>query len=385
MYFDNAATSFPRPDSVIRAVEGWLRDGCAAGRGGHAGAVDAGQLVQRCRMSLARILGLASSRQVVLTSGCTESLNTVLLGLLGVGDRVIASELDHNSVLRPLAWLQRTRGIQLELLGFDVGTGLLDAAQLERLLDAGPVRLVVLTHASNVTGRVQRVSELAAMAASRGALVLVDAAQTAGHWPCTLDGLGADFLALPGHKGLCGPLGTGVLVFREGREDLVSPLKFGGTGTESELLEQPEGLPEKFESGNLNMPGIAGLGAAADWVLERTPELLRANLVAKTDWLSAELARVSGLRLLTPSVPGEVCGIVSFVVSGVDAHEAALVLEQAFGIRSRAGLHCAPLVHRAFGTESVGGAVRLSVGEFTTESELALAVSAVAELARVAR
>lgn len=382
MYFDNAATSFPRPESVIRAVEGWLRCGGAAGRGSHAGALDAAQLVQRCRSSLARILGAGSPRQVVLTSGCTESLNTVLLGLLRSGDRVIASQLDHNSVLRPLAWLQRHRNVRVEYLGFDVATGLLDEAQLEALLAAGPVRLLVVTQASNVTGRVQRVARLAARAAAAGALVLVDAAQTAGHWDCNLRDLGADFLALPGHKGLCGPLGTGALVFREGAEAFVEPLKFGGTGTESESLEQPSSLPEKFESGNLNMPGIAGLAAAADWVLERGAGNLRLSLSAKSDWLLARLRGTAGLRVLTPDVPGEICGIVSFVVSGLGAHEAAAVLEQSFGIRCRAGLHCAPLAHRVLGTEDGGGAVRLSVGEFTTQAELEQAVAAIEELVR---
>ena len=382
MYFDNAATSFPRPDSVVRAVEDWLRCGGAAGRGSHAGVADAARLLQHCRGLLARILGVRSWRQVVLTSGCTESLNTVLLGLLRPGDRVIASQLDHNSVLRPLAWLQRQRDVRVDLLGFDAATGLLDERQLEYFLSSGPVRLLVLTQASNVTGRVQQVSRLAARAAASGALVLVDAAQTAGHWDCQLEDLGADFLALPGHKGLCGPLGTGVLVFREGSEAFVEPLKFGGTGTESESLEQPSSLPEKYESGNLNMPGIAGLAAAAEWVLGCGVGNLRLNLSAKTDWLLANLRGLAGLRVLTPDVPGEICGIVSFVVPGLGAHEAAAVLEQSFGIRCRAGLHCAPLVHRALGTESVGGAVRLSVGEFTTQADLERVVAAVGELLR---
>ena len=380
MYLDNAATSFPRPECVIRAVEGWLRSGGAAGRGNHAGTEAAATLLSRCRSALGTLLGASSPQQVVLTGGCTESLNLVLLGLLRRGDRVIASQLDHNSVLRPLAHLQRTRDVQLDLIGFDAVTGLLDEDQLQRLLSAGPARLLVLTHASNVTGRVQQVGRLAAMAAAHGVLVLVDAAQTAGHWPCRLTDLGADFLALPGHKGLCGPLGTGVLVFRDGTEALVEPLKFGGTGTDSELLVHPDRLPEKFECGNLNMPGIAGLAAAAEWVLEQTPQRLQADLVRKSDRLLAGLQSLAGLRLLTPEIPGVSCGIVSFVIPGFDSREAAMVLEQSFGIQCRAGLHCAPLVHAALGTESTGGAVRLSVGEFTTEAEVDQAVGAVRDL-----
>ncbi len=380
IYLDNAATSFPRPDCVADAVSDWVRNGSAAGRGTHAGASAANELLRSCRNEIAALVGADSAAHVVLTSGCTESLNIVIQGLLQPGDHVIASRLDHNSVLRPLQHLLHTRNITFELLDFSPVNGLLDIRQLQQLLERTPTRLVVLNHGSNVLGTVQPIAEMARLAQQAGALTLVDAAQTAGHEDLSFAAAEFDFMALAGHKGIPGPLGTGALCIRPDREQLLQPLILGGTGTESESLHQPRQSPAKFESGNRNIPGIAGLLAAAEWVREQTPAVLRKRLQQHSAELYRGLRAISAVRLLTPDTPENFCGAVSFQLEGLDCHDAAIILEQEFQIQCRAGLHCAPLLHPAAGLLQQSGSLRFSPGPLTTSAEIRRAVSAVSEL-----
>ena len=279
MYFDNAATSFPKPDCVYDAVDAWMRGGAAsAGRGTHHKAETAGLMIDECRRQLATLLGVPTPSQIVFTLNCTDSLNTVLQGFLRCGDSIVCTALDHNSVLRPLEMLKRRFGINVEVVSFDPRTGLIDQPGYLKALSAAKVRLVVLNHASNVTGRVQPIAELTRMAHEHGAAVLLDAAQTAGHWPLNMTELDVDFLAAAGHKGLLGPLGTGILCIRRGLEKELQPLRFGGTGTSSESLTQPETMPARFESGNFNLPGIAGLHAASKWILDQTGLKLQSQI-----------------------------------------------------------------------------------------------------------
>lgn len=380
IYLDNAATSFPRPDCVADAVSDWVRSGAAAGRGTHQGAAAANELLRSCRTEIAALAGAESAQHVVLTSGCTESLNIVIQGLLQQGDHVIASRLDHNSVLRPLQHLQQTRNITFELLDFDPLNGLLDIQQLQLLLERTPTRLVVLNHGSNVLGTVQPVAELARVAQQAGALTLVDAAQTAGHEELNFTAASFDFMALAGHKGIPGPLGTGALCIRPDCEQLLQPLILGGTGTESESLLQPLQCPARFESGNRNIPGIAGLLAAAEWIREQTPAVLRSRLQQHSAELWQGLRAIAGVQLLTPDTPENFCGAIAFQLKGLDCHDAAVILEQEFQIQCRAGLHCAPLLHAALGLQERSGSLRFSPGPMTTSTEIQLAVKAVAEL-----
>lgn len=381
MYFDNAATSFPKPDSVCDAVDHWMRQGAAAaGRGSHRGSDEAARVVDRCRSQLSRLLGVPSPSQIIFTFNCTDSLNIVLRGFLRPGDRVLASTLDHNSVLRPLQALQDQAGVRFDLIDFDPVSGLLDLDDFSRQLQAEPVRLVVLTHASNVTGKIQPIGELTGMAHAAGAKVLLDAAQTAGHWPVSMSESGVDFLAAAGHKGLLGPLGTGILCIRRGLEKELQPLRYGGTGTSSESLSQPEEMPARFESGNMNLPGIAGLGAGVDWILKQPLSKLQSRIENRTQQLLAGIGEITGVRLLTP-IYGEITGIVSFALGNQDCRDVAMILDQSFDIQCRAGLHCAPLAHQSLGTLDQGGAIRLSPGVFTTEQNVEATIQAVAAIA----
>ena len=384
MYLDNAATSFPKPDCVCDAVDAWMRGGAAAaGRGSHRGSDEATQLVDRCRSQLTRLLGVHSPSQLVFTLNCTDSLNMVIQGFLKPGDRVLGSRLDHNSVLRPLQAMKERRGITFDLVDFDPVTGIIDVDQFSAQLAGEPVRLVVLTHASNVTGVIQPVAELTRLAHAQGAVVLLDAAQTAGHFPISMAELNVDFLAAAGHKGLLGPLGTGILGIRTGLEGQLTPLRFGGTGTASESIEQPTEMPARFESGNLNLPGIAGLNAAVAWILKQTVAQVHSHHSHCTQELLAELSKVSGIRLLTPSAAAN-CGIITFAMNDQDCREVAMILDQSFDIQCRAGLHCAPLAHQALGTFHQGGAIRLSPGFATSQEDIRQTISAVTAIAALA-
>jgi selenocysteine lyase/cysteine desulfurase len=299
--------------------------------------------------------------------------------------------LDHNSVLRPLQALADQRNIALDLVHFDPISGLLDEQHFATLLADQPVRLVVLNHASNVTGRIQNVAKLTEMAHAAGAMVLLDAAQTAGHVPLNMAELNVDFLAAAGHKGLLGPLGTGILCLRKELATDLRPLRYGGTGTASESLLQPEEMPARFESGNMNLPGIAGLDAAADWLLKQGISALHEKGIRSVQILIDGLRLIDGVQLLTPhsghsdhvdnsDLVGN-SGIVSFRVQGQDCRDVAMILDQSFDIQCRAGLHCAPLAHQILGTMDEGGAVRFSPGVFTTADELSRAIEAVAAIA----
>ncbi len=382
MYFDNAATSFPKPECVYDAVDAWMRGGAAsAGRGTHQKAEAAGQMIDECRRQLATLLGVPTPSQIVFTLNCTDSLNTVLQGFLRRGDSVVATALDHNSVLRPLEALKQRIAIDVQVLPFDPETGLIDEQRYSEALAAGKIRLVVLNHASNVTGRVQRVEALTRVAHEQGAAVLLDAAQTAGHWPLNMAELGVDFLAAAGHKGLLGPLGMGILCIRRGMENELQPFRFGGTGTSSESLTQPDTMPARFESGNLNLPGIAGLHAASKWILNQTVPKLQSQIHTMTARLLDELNRMDSVSILRPCFEPDNCGIVSFNIGGMDCREVAMILDQSFDIQSRAGLHCAPLLHELLSTATSHGTIRLSPGLFTTEDEITSVVGAVREIA----
>lgn len=382
MYFDNAATSFPKPDCVYTAVDAWMRGGAAsAGRGTHHKAEAAGQMIDECRRQLALLLGVQNPSQIVFTLNCTDSLNTVLQGFLRPGDSVMATTLDHNSVLRPVEALKQSREIDVNLIPFDPVTGLIDDQRFAQVLAEKEIRLVVLNHASNVTGRVQSIAELTRIAHRHGAYVLLDAAQTAGHLQLNMGELDVDFLAAAGHKGLLGPLGTGILCIRRGLESQVQPLRFGGTGTSSESMTQPDSMPARFESGNLNLPGIAGLHAASKWILEQGVAKIQSQIHAMTVQLLEGLTCIDGVSVLQPCLETDNSGIVSFNIRNMDCREVAMILDQSFDIQSRAGLHCAPLLHETLDTATHHGTIRLSPGVFTTLDEITNVVNAIRDIA----
>jgi cysteine desulfurase/selenocysteine lyase len=385
IYLDNAATSFPKPESVYFAVDQCLRhNGSAFGRGTHSGSESVRDIVDGCRRSLASLIDAESHAHIVLTLNCTDSLNTVIQGLLRPSDRVVTTALEHNSVLRPLNQLMVHRGITFDTVGIDTATGELKLDQLHDTLAAGDTTLVAITHASNVTGCLQPIREVVDAAHAVGALVLLDAAQTAGHMPISMKELDVDFLAAAGHKGLLGPLGTGFLAIRPGLETRLQPFRCGGTGTASESPLQPDDMPYRFESGNLNVPGIAGLQAGVDWVRQQPIARLAEHTHRLTQTLRNGLQEVQHVRCLPCFAHNEplqhATGIVSFVLDGLDSRDVGMILDQSFEIQCRTGLHCAPLTHQSLGTTESGGTVRLSVGPFNTEDHIAQTLNAVQQI-----
>src|SRR5579872_6113021 len=379
VYFDNAATSFPKPDSVWAAVDDYNRRvGVAIGRGAYRAGIEATAVIERCRKRIADLLHAESPDRIIFTFNGTDSLNLALHGVLVAGDHVVTSVMEHNSVLRPLSELRRSMGIDVTHVSAD-GMGLVDAADIRRALRPN-TKLIALVHASNVTGTIQPIAAAGRIAREAGALFLVDAAQTAGSLPIDVSKLPVDLLACPGHKGLLGPLGTGVLYVRPNVEKKLTSLRQGGTGTQSEQDLQPEVLPDKYESGNHNAPGLFGLEAAAAWLLEQGVESIhRAELVLVRQLL-AGLSGVPRIRLFGPEDEHDRVGVVSLAVDGFDPQDVAAILDQNFGIEARAGLHCAPLAHRAIGSFEAGGTVRLSVGPFTTPADIEAAVGALRQI-----
>ncbi|MFY9252896.1 MAG: aminotransferase class V-fold PLP-dependent enzyme [Fuerstiella sp.] len=381
IYLDNAATSFPKPDCVYDAVEQYMRNnGSPFGRGSHATGDAATQLVVQCRHRLALILGAASPSEIAFTFNCTDGLNLLLRGCLSAGDRVVTSTLEHNSVLRPLTQLQDELQLEIVNVGFDVNSGLVDESEMIRQLSSKRTKLMVLNHASNVTGIVQPVKRLCQAAHEKKALFLLDAAQTVGHLPFSVADLQIDMLASAGHKGLLGPLGTGVVYIRSGLESQLKPVRCGGTGTQSESLQQPTTMPAMLESGNHNMPGLVGLAAASEWLLQHDIAAMHRQIAAHTKRLKSKLTSIAGVTVHVADSVAENVGIVSFVIAGMDSREAAVILDQSFQIQCRAGLHCAPLVHEALKTSSSGGSIRLSPGVFTTDNDIETAIDAIEQL-----
>ena len=379
IYLDNAATSFPKPVSVYAAVDGYNRDlGVAVGRGAYRQAVEVQQVVERCRKRAADLLGAESPERIIFTFNGTDSLNLAIHGLLEPGDHVVTSSVEHNSVLRPLRELESRRQVEVTRVAADE-TGRIEPADLQTALRPN-TRLVAIIHASNVSGTLQPIADCGNIAHAAGALFLVDAAQSAGHVPIDLWELPIDLLACPGHKGLLGSLGTGLLYLRPGIEEQVRSLRQGGTGSQSELDRQPQTLPDKYESGNHNAPGLFGLEAALAWLEDRGIASIREHERQLAARMLDGLSAIRGIRLPGPVAADDRVGVVSITAEGFEPQILAAVLDESFGIETRAGLHCAPGAHRCLGTFAAGGTVRFSFGPFTTTGDVDAAVAATADI-----
>jgi cysteine desulfurase/selenocysteine lyase len=379
IYLDNAATSWPKPEAVYQAVDRYQREnGAPAGRGVYAQAVEVQQAIAAARRAVARLIGADSPQRVVFTSCGTEALNLAIHGVLTRPGHVITSVVEHNSVLRPLRALEESGRISLTRVPCN-DEGVVDPASIVAAWQPD-TSLVVLTHASNVTGALQPVAEVGALARERGALFLVDAAQTLGEIPVDVAQLPVDLLAAPGHKGLLGPLGTGLLYIRAGIEQQLSPLRQGGTGTQSEHDRQPQTLPDKYESGNLNVPGILGLHAGIEYLIQQGVAELRRRSMELTERLHSGLVAIPGVRVLGPKSAATRVGIVSVTVAGHDPSELAMLLDMLHGVQTRPGLHCSPLAHRALRTIEQGGALRFSIGCFNTTDDIDQAIRGLREI-----
>lgn len=365
VYLDNAATTFPKPESVYRAVEYALREiGAGPGRGGYRKGVEATRLVFETREAIAALCNVKDSSRIIFTHSATEALNLSVQGFLRPGDHVVTTTMEHNSLARPLH-LAAQQGVEVTWVEGD-RYGFVTSRQISAAVRPN-TRLVALSHCSNVTGAIQPVEEIGAVTRNCGARLLIDAAQSAGAIHIDVEELSIDLLAAPGHKGLFGPQGTGFLYIREGIE--LTPLLVGGTGGHSASFEQPEDLPERFESGTLNTPGLAGLKAGMEFILETGLEAIgrkEAGLVSRT---MEGLRAIPGVTLYSPQDSTRIGGVVSFTADGLDPAQIGFLLDRDYDIAVRVGLHCAPAAHKTIGTYP-GGTVRVSPGYFNTDEDI---------------
>ena len=377
IYLDNAATTMHKPQTVIDAVTQAMCSLGNAGRGATSGALDAARTIHGCRAKLARLLGCPRADHVCFTPNSTAALNTVINGVVRPGDRVVTTVLEHNSVLRPLNRLATEQGVTVEHAGCDA-SGVLDYDELERLVTPG-TRAVVVTHASNVTGNAVDVARVAAMAHAAGALVIIDASQSAGTAHIDMQAMGLDAVCFTGHKGLMGPQGTGGLAVAEDID--VAPWAMGGTGVHSFDALQPLEWPTRLEAGTLNGHGIAGLSAGLDFIeAQGGVDAISAHERALADRFLAGVREIPGIALYGAFDQPVRSAIVSLNVGDIDSAEISDALMQGWGIATRPGAHCAPLMHRALGTERQG-VVRFSFGYFNTDEEVDTAIGALRDLA----
>ncbi|MBE5776271.1 MAG: aminotransferase class V-fold PLP-dependent enzyme [Clostridiales bacterium] len=362
IYLDNAATSYPKPPQVRRAVSGVIdRIGGNPGRGGHAGALAGGRIMENCRSRLAGLLGAKDSSRVIFTMGCTDALNTAIRGFLHRGDEVLISPFEHNAVMRPLTMLEKTGQISIRTLPADVN-GRIDPASVAKSL-CSKTALCVLCHASNVTGVIQPAREIARQLMQYGIPMLLDAAQTAGVED--LSDTGAAMIALPGHKGLLGPMGVGALYVHP--DITLRPLRTGGTGSVSESMEQPDMMPDLLESGTPPLPAIAGLLQGTRFALAHMGAIAQYEQALLREMYEG-LARIPGVTLYGPPLSTPRTAVCAFNIGDLESGAAADLLS-ASGFALRGGLHCAPSTHRQMGTLD-RGALRASPGPFSTEEEI---------------
>ncbi len=380
IYLDHAATSFPKPAVVCRRMNQVMtRIAANPGRSEHKSARKANQIVQETREEIAKLFSIPDARRVVFTCNATEAINLGLKGILSPGDHAVTSSVEHNAVLRPLKRLEKT-GVQYSLVPCS-RQGDLDYRRLQKSLKP-KTKLIILTHASNVTGCIFPIEEVGAFARSKGIHFMVDAAQTAGLLPIDVQRMNIDLLACPGHKSLYGPQGTGFLYVADGID--LKPLREGGTGIDSESDEQPEILPQRLESGTLNTPGIAGLGAGISFVLEQKVEKIRKKEMSLTRSLVRGLKKIKGIRIFGPQKTEERVPLVSFNLESLNPGEVGFLLDDLYDILVRTGLHCAPHAHRTLGTLP-SGTVRVSLGFFNTPEDIKALLKAVHEISRLKR
>jgi cysteine desulfurase family protein len=368
IYFDNAATSWPKPPQMFEAVCRFNDEiGANSGRSGHQRSVQSARIVYETRQRLADLFNLRDPLRVVFTSNVTESINLVLNGLLKPADHVITTSMEHNAVMRPLRYLE-TQGVELSIIPCS-SIGECDPADIKKLIKSNS-KLIVINHASNVIGTIFPVREVGRIARENGLLMLVDAAQTAGAIPIDMEADHIDFLAFTGHKSLYGPMGTGGLLIGD-RVDVgkLHPLKRGGTGSYSEFEDQPDFLPDKYESGTLNVLGLAGLKASLAWIQSIGVEIIREHEKVLCQQLINGLQRIPGIKVFGSKEANLQTAVVSFIVDGFDNAKMGEILDREYGVLCRIGLHCAPSAHRSIQTFP-NGTIRFSFGYFNSIEEI---------------
>ena len=378
IYLDNAATSWPKPEIVYKTMDEFLRTkGGNPGRGSHSLALAARQTVDETRMLVARFINAPEINRVIFTLNCTDALNLGLKGLLKPGDHVVTSCIGHNSLVRPLRKLE-SLGVKVTWIPPSPDSGVLSPRDIEAAITKD-TKLVVVTHASNVTGVIQPIEEYGAVTRRRNLIFMVDAAQTAGKYPIDVQASNIDLLAFSGHKGLFGPPGTGAL-YISNRVNLDS-LREGGTGSYSEEEEQPVILPDRYESGTQNSVGISGLGAGLKYIREEGLEKIRTREQSLTDSLIEGLSKIPGIVLYISKDRLKQAPVISFNIKGFTPGDVGTILDQTFDIKVRTGLHCAPMMHKTIGTFPLG-TIRLSPGYFNSLEEIEMTIKAIDRISR---
>ena len=379
IYLDNAATSFPKPEAMLAAMTAYQQAvGANPGRSGHGLSIDAGRIIYETRETLARLFHIEDPLRIVLTKNSTEALNIALQGGLRPGDHVITSGMEHNSVMRPLRHLE-SQGVRVSVIPCSP-RGELDPEDIKKAIHPA-TKMIVLTHASNVTGTILPVEAVGAIIREKGDILFcVDAAQTAGALPIDVQKMKIDLLAFTGHKSLYGPQGTGGLYIRKGLEKGIAPLMMGGTGSRSEFEAQPDFMSDKYESGTPNTIGFAGLGAGVTYLAEQTIDGIRAK---EEQLIRRFLERLEAFKdqvtVYGLNDAARQTAVISFNVKNISPSDAAMFFEEKFGILCRPGLHCAPAAHRTIGTFPQG-TVRFSFGFFNTSRDVDRAAKAVMAL-----
>jgi len=377
IYLDNAATSFPKPDSVYNEMEKCMRTYCAnPGRGSHAMAVQSSLGVMSTRERIAKLLNVSDYLNICFTKNATEALNLAICGCLSPGDHVITTCMEHNSVLRPLKTLEKFNQIKLTIVSGD-DLGRIDPVQIKKSINK-KTRLIICTLSSNVNGIIMPIKEISKIASDNGIMFLLDASQGLGSIKTDLSNFNSSMIAFPGHKGLMGPQGTGGLYVAP--NIYLKPLMSGGTGSKSGILFQPEIMPDKYESGTLNTPGIIGLGAGVEFIEKTGIDTIKTKKDALIKRLHGGIAQNRLIKMYSPENTQENSGIVAFNIKGIDSSEISDSLDKNYNIACRAGLHCAPLAHNHFKTHN-SGIVRLSIGYFNTINDIDKAILAINKIA----
>lgn len=377
VYLDNAATSWPKPYSVHQEMVRCIKEyGANPGRSGHRMAMQASEKIFECRQNLAKLFGISDPLHIVFTANATEAINLAVKGLLVPGDHVIISSMEHNSVVRPLKKMEAL-GVELSIVKADYN-GMVDTADIVKNIKVN-TKLLLITHASNVTGTVNDLAALGQLAKEHNIYFMVDAAQTAGNYPVNVGLMHIDLLAFSGHKGLLGPQGIGGLYIRPGM--ILDTLKEGGTGSLSESLKQPDFLPDCYESGTLNTPGIAGLNEGVKYILATGIENIQNHEKHLARYMLEGLGEIKNVKVYGSADPDQRTGVISIAIEGKDCNEVCRKLDEEYDIAARGGLHCAYLAHETIGTQNTG-TIRFSIGHFNTTRDIEQVLKAVNAIAR---
>jgi len=377
IYFDNAATSFPKPECVYKAVDKCMREYCAnPGRSGHRLSLEAGRILLEARELFSELINSKKSDNVIFSLNATDAINVALKGLLKSGDHVITTSMEHNSVLRPLKTLEK-QGVETTIIQCNK-KGELSLEEISKAIKPS-TKVIISTHASNVIGTKMPIKEMGLLAHNEKLIFIVDSAQTAGTYNIDVEDMNIDILTFTGHKGLMGPQGVGGFYIREGVP--LRQMREGGTGSMSESLEQPEILPDKFESGTPNMPGIAGLASGLSFIKEKGIENIRKHEETITKYFIQQASEIKDIILYGLLDVENHAPVVSLNIKGKTSSEVSFALDRNYDIATRPGLHCAPMAHKTIGTFDQG-TVRFSFGYFNTKNEVDIAIEALKSISK---